>query len=181
MRTEDRVHRWADAKALPPPHLRKWLAVDEPGRTRLLEIAENLNLHTGQFITALALLEEIAVREGQAVGEVLDRPSLRRILNSTGSGPGRARVMLDELRMLRYPQLKRAWERLTQEVAAIKLPPGIKVILPPDLASAEVRIEIVAHGGAEMEQLLACLTAKSNALARLAALLDGSDDGLDLK
>jgi hypothetical protein len=181
MKTEDRLRRWADAKALPSPYLQKWLALDEPGRTRLLEIAEKLSMHTGQFIAVLALIEEIALREGQTVREVLDRPSLRRVFNSAGSGPGRARVMLDELRMLRYPQLKRAWKRLTEEVASINLPPGIKVTLPRDLASEEVRVEVVAHGSLEMEQLLACLTAKSSALRRLAALLEGSDDGLDLK
>lgn len=176
-----RLRRWADAKALPPAHVQKWLALDERGRTRLLEIAENLKMHTGQFIAALALLEEIALREGQVVGEILARPSLRRVLNSAGSGPGRARVLLDELRALRYPRLKRASERLAEGVAAIKLPPGIRIVLPRDLASDEVRVEIVAYGSAEMEQLLACLSAKSSEIVRLAAMLGGADGGLEVE
>jgi hypothetical protein len=161
--------------------MQKWLALDEQGRTRLLEIAESLKMHTGQFISALALLEEIAIREGQKVDEILAYPSLHCVLNSTGSGPGRARILLDELRSLRYPRLKRAYERLAEEVAAIKLPPGIKIVLPRDLASDEVRVEIVAHGSAEMEQLLTCLTAKSSALIGLAAMLGGADDGSEIE
>ena len=73
--------------------------------------------------------------------------------------------------------IRRAVERLAKEVAALKLPPGIKVVLPRDLASDEVRVEIVAHGSAEMEQLLVCLTAKSSEIVALAAMLAGADGG----
>jgi hypothetical protein len=179
---ERRLRRWAEAKALPTPHVRKWLALDEAGRARLLDFAESLKMHTGQFITALTLLEEIAVREGQSVGEILDRLPLRRVLDSAGSGPGRARLLLEELRAARYPQIKRASDYLAGQLSAIKLPPCIKVVLPRDLASDEVRVEIVAHGSAEMEQVLASLTAKSPELVRLAAMLAGEDDlVLDVK
>jgi hypothetical protein len=173
---ERRLHRWAEAKSLPLLHVQKWLALDEPGRTRLLELAEGLRMHTGQFITAFGLLEEIAVRESRPLEEVINLPSLRRTLDSPGSGPRRARLMLDELRRLRYPQLQRAGERLAEETAAIKLPPGIRIVLPRDLGSDVMRIEISAHGSLEMEQLLASLITKSSELVRLAAMLSGADE-----
>jgi hypothetical protein len=172
---EARLRRWSDAKSLPPFHVQKWLGLDEPGRTRLLEIAEMLKMRAGQCIAALALLEEIAVRESQSIAEILERAVLRRILNSPGSGPGRARAMLDELRTLRYPRLKRAAKRLADQVTAMKLPPSVKILLPRDLASDEVRIQIVTHGSAEMEEALECLTAKSCELLRLAAMVGGLD------
>ena len=170
---EERLRGWAAAKGLPEVHVRRWLAIDDSGRRRLLEIAESLKMRTGQCIAALSLLEEIAVREGESVGEILSRPSMRRILNSTGSGPGRARALLDELRSLRYPRLKRISAQLADDLAAIRLPPAIKVVLPRELASDELRIDIVARGSAEMAQALACLTAKANELVRLAANLGG--------
>jgi hypothetical protein len=175
---EDRIRGWAGKKVLPPAYLENWLALDESSRKRLLEYAETLKMRTGQFVTALTLLEEIVVRESQSIGEILDRPHLRRILNASGSGPGRARVMLDELRALRYPELKQAGEHLAQHVAALKLPPGIKIVLPRELASDEVRVELIARGGAEMAQLLACLTAKSGDLVRLASMLSGEDESI---
>jgi hypothetical protein len=173
---EHRIGRWANAKLLPPAVAERLLALDEPGRTQLLEIAERLRMRTGQFISAFALLEEIAVRECQSLGEILAHPSVRRVVNSVGSGPGRARALLDELRSLRYPRLKRASESFAEEVAAIKLPPGIKIVLPRDLASDEVRVEIVAHGSAKMAELLRWLSAKSGELVRLAAMLGGADN-----
>jgi hypothetical protein len=172
---EHRIRRWASVKGLPQPYLQKWLALDETAQKRLLELAEHLRMHTGQFITSLSLLGEIAIREAQPVSEVLDRPSLRRVIDSTGSGPGRARAMIDQLRTLRYPRLKRASERLAIEVTALKLPSGIKVILAEHLASDEVRIEVVAHGSAELQQLLALLAAKSSALVRVADILTGAN------
>jgi hypothetical protein len=54
-------------------------------------------------------------------------------------------------------------------------------VLPRDLVSDEVRIEIVAHGSAEMEQLLACLTAKSREFVALAAMLGGADGGREIE
>ncbi len=173
---ERRIRIWADARALPPAHLEKWLVLDEPGRTRLLEIAEYLKFRTGQFITAFMLLEEIAVRDRERIAEILARPSILRLINASGSGPGRARALIDELRTLRYPRLRRACERLTAEVAALGMPRGIKVVLPRELASDEVRIEIIAHGGAEMEELLATLRAKAGGLVRIAAMLGGVNE-----
>src|SRR5690348_11360591 len=170
---ERRLHGWADAKALPSVCVEKWLALDELSRQRLVEVVEKLNMRTGQFLTLFGLLEEISIRESKTVSEILDQPSLRQMLNSTGSGPGRARVMVDELRTLRYPRLKRAGERLAELVDAMKLLPGIKVVLPRDLSSDAVRVEIVAHGSVEMERALTCLTAKSGELVQLAAMLSG--------
>lgn len=174
---EDRIHLWAGAKGLPGIYVRRWLAFDEPGRTRLLHVVECLKMRAGQCMAAISLLEEIAVREAQTIGEILNRPSLRRIVDSAGSGPGRARAVLDELRALRYPQLKHFAAQLADQLAAIKLPPAIKVVLPQDLASDEIRVEITARGSVEMAQMLECLAAKANKLVRLAAMVGGAHIG----
>ena len=174
--TERRVRCWAEAKALPLVQLEKWLALDESSRRRLVEVAEDLNLRTGQFVTALTLLEEIAIREGLTIAETLDHPLLSRVFNSRGSGPGRARAILDTLRVLRYPQLKRTIDRLAEQIREMKLPSSIKVVLPRNLSSDEVRIEITARGRADMEQVLACVAAKSSELMQLAASLSGTGD-----
>jgi hypothetical protein len=174
--SETRIRAWADTKGLPPAYVEKWLALDAPARSRLIEAAEQLKFRTGQFITFFALLEEIAVRERRSIAEILALPSLRRLLNSGGSGPGRARALIEEIRVLRYPVLTQTREKLVTAITALQLPPGIKVTLPRDLASDEVRIEIVVRGGRETKKLLAALTARTEGLARLAAMLVGADE-----
>src|SRR5437764_12553066 len=66
---EPRLRRWAKEKSLPPSHVQKWLALDEPGRTRLLELAETLKMRAGQWVAVLGLLDEIAIRENQTIAE----------------------------------------------------------------------------------------------------------------
>jgi virulence-associated protein VagC len=61
------------------------------------------------------------------------------------------------------------------------LPAGIKVTLPRDLASDEVRVEIIAHGSEEMALVLASLAAKASELVRLAAMLSGVDRGCEVE
>ena len=169
-----RLRRWADAKAIPAAYVTKWLAFGERGRARLLEIVEALSMRTGQCITAVTLLEEISLREGQCVDEILNQSALRRVLTSTASGPGRARELLNKLRALRYPELSRTSQRLYAELAALKLPAGLRIVLPRELASDELRVELVAHGSSELAHLLAWLTAKSGELVQLAAMLAGA-------
>jgi hypothetical protein len=173
---DSRIHAWAGAKALPAAYLEKWLALDARARALLLEAAEQLRFRTGQFITVFVLLEEIAVRERQSMAEILELPSVYDAINSSGSAPGRARALIEELRTLRYPKLRQSRRRLEATITALKLPAGIKIALPRELASDEVRIEIAARGGAEMQELLAALIARTEGLVQLAAMLGGVDD-----
>ncbi|HKV54601.1 MAG TPA: hypothetical protein VJN94_08135 [Candidatus Binataceae bacterium] len=173
---ERAIRAWADARALPDACVARWLALEPAARARLFELAERLKFRTGQFITAFTLLEEIGVREGVPIASILAREPVRRVIDAAGSGPGKARALIDALRVMRYPRLHQAAERLGAEVAALEMPRGIKVVLPRELASDDVRIELVARGGAEMRRLIEALGAKAAALARIAEMLGGADE-----
>jgi len=174
--TEARIRHWARARALPQAYVARWLGLTEPSRTRLLELAEALKFRTGQFITAFELSEEIAARENTNIADLLCRPRMRQLIEAPGSGPGKARALLGELRVLRYPRLKQATERFAAAVAALGLPRAIRVILPRELASDELRIELVAHGSGEMDQMLKALSDNADQLVRIAAMLGGTDN-----
>src|SRR5579863_1028455 len=77
----------AAQRRLPAAHLERWLAMDHASRCALLAFARKLRLRTGQLVSALDLLEEIAVRERTTVGEVLGRDEIRRIADAPGSAP----------------------------------------------------------------------------------------------
>ncbi len=178
----DTIRRWAAERHLPEPHLERWLALGHDDRAALLEIAEALRLRTGQLMTALEMLEEIAVRErathgplAAPIAAILARGEIRRILEAKGSAPGRARELLETLRAIRFPRLKRAADRLAAEIAALGLPGKVKVVLPRELSSDEVRIEISAHGGAELERLIDAVTQARAGLARVAEQIGGAD------
>ena len=89
------IRMLAEQRRLPATHLERWLAFDEVSRGRLLALARNVRFRTGQLVTALDLLEEIAVRERVKVAEVLGRDEIRRIADGSGSRPARASALGD--------------------------------------------------------------------------------------
>ena len=173
--TEAEIRAWAALRRLPDAHLERWLALEEPDRAALLEAGRRLRLRTGQFVTALELLEEIAVRDpGRgSVASVLAQDSIRQIFDGAGSVPERAHAFVEELRAMRFPKLRDTMKRLRDEVAALLLPSGINVVLPHDLASDELRIEITARGGAELEKLIDAVGRNGDGLKRIAQMLGG--------
>ena len=82
-------------------------------------------MRTGQLVTAFELLEEIALRERVSIEAILARAEVRRILDGAGSAPGRARELIEMLRAMRFPRLRRMADLLAAEVAALRLPGGI--------------------------------------------------------
>jgi hypothetical protein len=171
--TEAKILAWAADHRLPRAHRDRWLDLAEPDRVALLVTVEKLRPRTGQFVTALDLLEAIAVRETTRLAAILDRPDMCRIIDGAGSAPGKARALLDRLRAIRFPRLREAADRLAADVADLALPAGIRLVLPPDLSSDELRVELTAHSGIELRRLLDALAGKADFLCRIADTLAG--------
>ena len=66
-----RIRAWAETRRLPHTHLARWLALDQQDSAAVLALADHLRLRTGQFISALEMIEEIAVRDRATVAAVL--------------------------------------------------------------------------------------------------------------
>jgi len=171
--TDAQIREVADERRLPSSHLDRWLAMDPLSRAAMLEIARALRLRTGQLVTALETLDEIAVREHVTVAVILDRPEIRRIANGSGSVPSHASALLEALRTLRYPLLKRMQDELRTEVSALKLPRGISIDLPKELGSDELTVSLRARSAAELAHLLDTLDRSRSGLTRIIEMLGG--------
>ncbi len=163
----------AAERRLPASHLARWLAMDPPSRTAMLDLARALRLRTGQLVTALDTLDEIAVRDRITIASVLDRPEIRRIANGSGSSPSRASALLEALRTVRYPLLKKMQEQLRSEVSALKLPRGISIDLPHELGSDELTVSLRVRTGAELAHKLEALDQRRAGLTRIIEMLGG--------
>ncbi len=173
---DDEIRQLAARRHLPDTHLDRWLSLDEPSRAALMEAAGLLRLRTGQLVVALDLLDEIAVRESVSIASVLARPSLHRLLSAPGSVPERAHAFLDELRAMRFPRLRETTARLEAAIAAMRLPAGIAVLLPRDLASDELTIQLVASDAGELNRLIDLLVEKRAELSRILSMIGGGDE-----
>ena len=171
------IRMLAEDRRLPATHLERWLAFDEVSRREMLYLARKVRFRTGQLVTALELLEEIAVRERITVAEVLSRDEIRRVADGSGSGPARASAFLEVLRQIRFPRLRAMQERLRAEVAALKLPRGISVDLPKELGSDELTVSLRMRSADDLGRLVAALNQSSAGLARIVEMLGGEPAG----
>lgn len=167
------IRTLAAERRIPDSHLARWLAMDRASRAAFLDVALAIRLRTGQVVTALDTLEEVAVREHVTVAAVLDRPEIRRIASSSGSAPSRASALLEVLRTLRYPLLRKMQEQLRSEVSALKLPRGISIDLPKELASDELTVSLRVRSTAELAHLLDALDRSRPGLTRIFEMLGG--------
>lgn len=167
------IRAWAAERHLPETHLARWLGMTERDRAAILAIARALRLSTGAIVTALATLEEISVRESCTIESVLARDAIARIIKGRTSAPARAKAFLAALRQIRYPRLAEASRKLEAEIAALDLPRAISVVLPKDLGSAHLRVELEANDGAELKRLIGALYASADKLAQIADRLSG--------
>ena len=169
------IRTLAEERRMPAAHLERWLAFDEVSRRGMLALARNVRFRTGQLVSALELLEEIAVRERVTVAEVLERDEIRRIADGPGSGPARASALIEALRKIRFPQLRQMQERLRSQVAALELPRGISVDLPKELGSDELTVSLRVRSADDLGRLVAALNQSSAGLARIVEMLGGND------
>jgi hypothetical protein len=173
---EQSIRALAEKRRLPASHLERWLAMEPESCRAFLEIAQKLNLRTGQIAAALDLLDETGVREHTTPAAVLSRESVRRAISARGSAPARAAAFLDALRAIRFPRLRRASDRIAGAIAALKLPAGISIILPKDLHSDELVVRLSARTGNEVRRLLGSLAERQAELARIADMLGEEDE-----
>ena len=171
--TDQQIRALAAERRLPSTRLARWLAMDPPSRAAMLDVARTLRLRTGQLVAALDTLDEISVRDHVSIASVLDRHEIRRIANGSGSTPSRASALVEALRTLRYPLLKRMQEQLRSEVSALKLPRGISIDLPQELGSDELTVSLRVRSGADLAHLLQALDKRRTGLTRIIEMLGG--------
>jgi hypothetical protein len=168
------VRACANEHHVPEAALNRWLALGEADAMAILTIARELRLRTGQLLSALEMLIEIGVREGQGAARVLARNELRNAAMRGGSRPQRASAFIEKLREFRYPRLAQTRAKLEAAVAAMRLPQGLTVVLPKDLGSDELTIRMTARSASEFQKLLEALSARKEELKALIEVLGGS-------
>lgn len=170
------ISAWAAEHHIPQAATERWISLGETDALAILAAARELRLRTGQLLSALEMLADIGVRDGIGAATILAQSGLRAALVGRGSRPERARAFIDKLRKLRFPRLARTRSRLEAAVAAMRLPRGLTIVLPKDLASDEVMIRLTVRTAAELENLLAALHGRKEELGALFEALGGSGE-----
>lgn len=121
-------------------------------------------------------LEEIALRDGVAIRDILRSEAVIRI--STDPRLGRAdrlKRVKEHLRRLRFPRLSRIEDRIQTRIRSLKLHRAVKLSAPAGLEGGALRVEFSAENCAELRGILESLerASASAPLAEVFRLLQG--------
>jgi hypothetical protein len=170
------IRRFGQKRHLPQRSVEAWLALGADAGRMLLGLSAALNLRTGQLAAVLDMLPEVALREGVSPAAVLARPEIKRIAAAPGSAPERASKLLAALRVLRYPRLSRALAKLQGQIEALRMPAGAAVMLPRELSSGQLVIELRVGSTTELDGALDALRQRRIQLALIFELLGGANE-----
>jgi hypothetical protein len=153
----EQVAIYAQDRRLSEQTLARWQRWTEADQSTLLMLAQELQLGENHLRDFLDWLEEITLRDGGTIHDLLVRPEITRPLNAKLGRNDKVKAVKDALHKLRYPHLSRLEERLRTAVKALDLSSRVRVSFPPVLEGDEITVELKARNVAELRESLARL------------------------
>lgn len=168
------ISAYAQQKHLSMQTLARWQAWQEEDQAAFLGLVLELQLGENQVRDFLDWLEEILLRDGGTMHELLTRPEVRRPREAKLGRNDKVKAVKDALRKIRYPRLSRLEEDLRVAVKALDLGSRMQISFPPSLEGNEVTVEVRARNVKELAESLDRLRRRieDGALQRVFELLD---------
>ncbi|MGH7768559.1 MAG: hypothetical protein ACREQP_13990 [Candidatus Binatia bacterium] len=173
---DQQIQNYCRLKSFHPQTQSRWLALSEADGATLLVLAETLKVGENHFKDILEWLEEIALRDGASLAQILSRDDLSRVATDPRLGRNdKLKRIKDELRRLRFPRLARVEEEIQRRVREMKLKPQLQLTVPVGLEGGAVTIEVKAGSYDELKRLSAELTrvAEQEEMKEIFALMRG--------
>lgn len=170
----EQVTAYAQAKRLHPQTIARWQAWSEADQTALWELVQELQLGENHLRDFLDWCEEIVLRDGGTITDLLAYPTLRQPFRAKLGRNDKLRAVKDALRKMRYPRLSRLEEDLRAAVKALDLGQRVQVSFPPSFEGEDITIEIKARNVKDLSDSLARLGQRVDAgmIQRVFELLD---------
>ncbi len=170
----EQIAAYAQLKRLHPPTLARWQTWAETDQAALWEIVSALQLGENHLRDFLDWCEEIVLRDGGTIAELLARPEIRQPLTTKLSRNDKLKAVKEALRKIRYPRLSRLEEELRMAVKALDLGGRVQVSFPASLEGDEITVEIKARSVKELNDHLQRLQRRldNGTVQRLFELMD---------
>lgn len=170
----EQITAYAHDKRLSPQTMGRWQAWGEKDHVALWVVVQELQLGENHLRDFLDWLEEITVRDGSTVRELLARADITQPLQSKLSRNDKLKAVKEAIRRIRYPRFSRLEEEVRAAVKALDLGNRIQLSFPPTLEGEEITVEIKARNPQELVDHLNRLQHRvaDGSLMRLFALFD---------
>lgn len=128
---------------------------DMKSRDSVLAVLRALRCSASIQVEIVERTREIAIREGKTEADIIEDPHTRQILDSEALNRRQKTQALREfLAEVRQPRLSSRLKRFRQQVEAIGLPPGVKIIPPAAFEGNNWTMELSFTGPGELRNVL---------------------------
>ncbi len=175
--TAQTIQEYALSKGFHPHVTERWLSWNANDGAALLDVALTLKAGEKHLRDLMDWLEEIAIRDGIAIGEVLQSKTISDIRTDPRLGRAdRLKRIKDQIRRIRFPRLSQIEDSIQSKIRQLKLSSAVRVSVPAGLEGGDLQIEFSAGSPAEFKSILAKLgaAAESESLAEIYLLLNGA-------
>ena len=151
------IEEYAQRKRVSATTLARWQAWQEEDQGTLFALLQDLQCGENHLKDLLDWLEEIALRDGCRITDVLGRSELRRIQTMPGSRNDKLKAAKTTLRKIRYPRLTQLEENARQAVKALDLGQVVQISFPADFEGDEITLTLTARNVQELRERLSQL------------------------
>ena len=136
----------------------RWLAWEQPDRDALYRLAFALKIGENHLRDLMDWLEEISLRDGLQVRQILGNGSIAALESDPRLGRAdKLKRIKDQIRRWRFPRLAQTEDSIRARVQELKLQPEIRLTVPPGLEGGRLRVEFDASSQDELRRLIAKL------------------------
>jgi hypothetical protein len=151
----EQILAYSREKAFQQQTLERWLKLGHSDRAALLDLAEGLKMGENHLRDFLDWLEEIALRDGVTLCEILRGESILRISSDRRlSRNDKLKRIKEEVRRLRFPRLARTEEEIQKWIRDMKLKSQIQITVRPGLEGGTLTVQIRATRYEELKESL---------------------------
>jgi hypothetical protein len=175
--TAQRIQEYSLSKGFHSQIKERWLSWKANDGAALLEVALSLKAGENHLRDLMDWLEEIALRDGVAIGELLQSKTISDIRTDPRLGRAdRLKRIKDQVRRIRFPRLSQIEDSIQSKIRQLKLQPDVRLSAPAGLEGGDLQIEFIAGSPAEFKHIVAKLgaAAESESLAEIYVLLKGT-------
>jgi hypothetical protein len=173
---KETIQEYSLSKGFHPQFLQRWLNWNPKDGDALLDIALSLRAGENHLRDLMDWVEEIALRDGVVICEILANKAIVEIRTDPRLGRAdRLKRIKDQVRRMRFPRLSQIEDSIQSKIGQLKLPPSVRLSVPAGLEGGDLQIEFSAGSPAELKSVLAKLSAaaESASLAEIYILLKG--------
>jgi hypothetical protein len=175
--TAQTIQEYALSKGIHPQIKERWLRWKQNDGAALLEVALTLKAGENHLRDLMDWLEEIALRDGIAIGEILQSKTISDLRTDPRLGRAdRLKRVKNQIRRIRFPRLSQIEDSIQSKIRQLKLPPAVRLAVPAGLEGGDLQIEFSAGSPGEFKSILRQLgaAAESESLAEIYVLLNGA-------